>query len=156
MFEFPDGSSSLMNQEMIYTHGSKNYYWNLTGNTELSDFPGVWKNEGGNGVDIDLYNRTWTSIFATGVWKNERWFGFYFCDPAVEITRKGIPYILKESHQYDDDFRQIARNAMKDAGVLQVGEAYFYTQSDDCDYVWHWRHTDKHTVGSLGDGWLHR
>ena len=135
-FELPDAGASVMNQNMMYISDKTDYWWNYTGNYQLEDHTGVWKNEDGDGTNENMYKRFWSSVFAVGTYKGERWFGWYFCGPAVEITRRGIPWILKETYEYDDAFEKVVKKAMVEAGVLEYGDFYTYVQSSDCDYVW--------------------
>ena len=63
-FELPDKGAHVMNQEMMYTSEGTNYWWNYTGNYQLDDYKGVWKNEDGDGTNTDMYSRFWSSVFA--------------------------------------------------------------------------------------------
>ena len=56
-FELPDKGAHVMNQEMMYTSEGTNYWWNYTGNYQLDDYKGVWKNEDGDGTNTDMYSR---------------------------------------------------------------------------------------------------
>ena len=153
-FELPDKGAHDMNQEMMYSSGDTNYWWNYTGNIQLEDYKGVWKNEDGDGTNVDMYSRFWSSVFAVGTYKGERWFGWYFCGPAVTLTKKGIPWILKESYEYDEEFEKIAKKAMLKAGVLEYGSIYYYEQESDCDYEWFHTGDDVESIhGNLLDMW---
>lgn len=153
-FELPDKGAHDMNQEMMYSSGDTNYWWNYTGNIQLEDYKGVWKNEDGDGTNVDMYSRFWSSVFAVGTYKGERWFGWYFCGPAVTLTKKGIPWILKESYEYDEEFEKIAKKAMLKAGVLEYGSIYYYEQDSDCDYEWFHTGDDVESIhGNLLDMW---
>merc|ERR1719453_377703 len=101
-FLLPRGGPEYMDQTMMYTHDDKDFWYNYTGNVQLGDYFGVYKNEGGDGETVQEYHRFWSSIWAVGTWEGKRWFGWYFCGPAVEVTRKGIPWVVKESYDYDD------------------------------------------------------
>ena len=149
-FELPDKGAHVMNQEMMYTSEGTNYWWNYTGNYQLDDYKGVWKNEDGDGTNTHMYSRFWSSVFAVGTYKGEKWFGWYFCGPAVTITRKGIPWILKESYEYDKKFEKLVKKAMVAAGVLKDGDVYYYKQEASCDYTWFHTGDDVESIhGSL-------
>ena len=151
-FELPDKGAHDMNQEMMYESGHTDYWWNYTGNIQLKDHKGVWKNEDGDGTNTDMYSRFWSSVFAVGTYKGERWFGWYFCGPAVTLTKRGIPWILKESYEYDEEFEKIAKKAMLKADVLEYGSIYYYEQDSDCDYEWFHTGDDVESIqGSLLD-----
>ena len=81
------------------------YWWNYTGNEELTDYTGVWKNEDGDGDNDEIYDRFWSSVWAVGDFEGEKWFGFYFCGPAVTYTKMGIPWVVKEGSSYTDAFK---------------------------------------------------
>ena len=68
-FELPDKGAHVMNQEMMYTSEGTNYWWNYTGNYQLDDYKGVWKNEDGDGTNTDMYSRFWSSVFACAEFK---------------------------------------------------------------------------------------
>ena len=66
------------------------------------------------------------------------------------MTRKGIPWILKETYEYDAAFEKVVKKAMLEAGVLEHGSFYTYVQSSDCDYVWFHEGDDVESIrGSL-------
>ncbi|KAK7233334.1 hypothetical protein SO694_00109070 [Aureococcus anophagefferens] len=111
----PGQGRPRMNQEMMYTSEGTNYWWNYTGNYQLDDYKGVWKNEDGDGTNTDMYA---------------------LLELPVTITRKGIPWILKESYEYDKKFEKLVKKAMVAAGVLKDGGAYYYKQEASCDYTW--------------------
>ena len=55
-------------------------------------------------VDDAMYDDFWATVFAVGTYNGKRWFGWYYCGPAVDVTKKGVPFILYESYDYDDEF----------------------------------------------------
>merc|ERR1711871_537918 len=87
-FELPGAGSSVMNQNMMYWYDGEHYWWNFTGNVQLTDQKGVWANEGGDGVNDDFYKTFWSSVFAVGTYKGKRWFGWYYCGHAVTLTER--------------------------------------------------------------------
>ena len=101
-------------------------------------------------VEATLNHPFPAQVFAVGTYKGEKWFGWYFCGPAVTITRKGIPWILKESYEYDKKFEKLVKKAMVAAGVLKDGDVYYYKQEASCDYTWFHTGDDVESIhGSL-------
>ena len=146
-FELAGDGDRTMDQSMIYfddDSGSKTYYyWNITGwQTDDDDAP-KWKS-----VDDAMYDDFWATVFAVGTYNGKRWFGWYYCGPAVDVTKKGVPFILYESYDYDDEFEAVAYDAANDAGLLEAGDLKYYSQGSYCDYNWH------HTANENGNEWV--
>ena len=89
----------------MYKSDGTDYWWNYTGNEELTDYTGVWKNEDGDGDNDEIYDRFWSSVWAVGEFEGEKWFGWYFCGPAVDYTEKGMPWVVKQGYSYTDAFK---------------------------------------------------
>jgi hypothetical protein len=134
-FEFPE--TTTMNQNMMYHRGDDYYMWNFTGNVEYDDEVGLWVNEGGDGTNTGMYSQFWSGVFLVGTYEGARWFGWYFCGPAVTVTQYGIPWILKETNDYDDGFVDHVKSKLDDLGLLTYGTFTTYHQGDSCDYTWH-------------------
>jgi len=62
--------------------------------------------------------------------------GWYSCGPAVDVTEKGIAYILKDSPDADDGFYRMIKKKMRKVGVLDYGKYTEVEQHDDCTYTW--------------------
>ena len=134
-FAFPE--TTTMNQNMMYHRGDDYYMWNFTGNVEYDDEVGLWVNEGGDGTNTGMYSQFWSGVFLVGTYEGARWFGWYFCGPAVTVTQYGIPWILKETSDYDDGFVDHVKSKLDDLGLLTYGTFTTYHQGDSCDYTWH-------------------
>ena len=126
----------MFHQEMLYVgdgdDGSEwftdgeDYWFNIT-EKQVGARSGKWKKTRGD---------SWSSIFLTGTYKGSNWLGWYSCGPAVDVTEKGIAYILKDSPDADDGFYRMIKKKMRKAGVLDYGKYTEVAQHDDCTYTW--------------------
>ena len=131
-FELVGARNATLDQSMIYTYDGTYYYWNLTGWTTDDDVTPYWK-----AVDDRMYDDFWSTVFAVGTHMGKRWFGWYYCGPAVDVTKRGAVFVLYESYEYDDDLLAVAEAAVRDAGLDEAGNFTTYAQSASCQYNWH-------------------
>ena len=135
-FNYANGG---MNQNMMYTRGDEEYFWNYTGNVEYKSQTGRWINEDGDGTNTDMYSGFWSGVILVGTYKDVRWWSWYFCGPAVTVTKDGIPWVLAEDYSlyFDDDFASHVEAKLDELGALDYGTYTTYDQGDSCDYTWH-------------------
>ena len=64
---------------------------------------------------------------------------WYFCGPAVSVTRRGIPWVLADDYalQSDDTFTSYVEEQLNDLGLLKAGNFTTFVQEASCDYTWH-------------------
>ena len=127
-----------MNQHMMYTRGDVDYFWNYTGNTASAT--GVWENTG-----MSMYSDFWSTVALADTYNGHRYFVWYFCGPAVSVTRRGIPWVLADDYalQSDDTFTSYVEEQLNDLGLLKAGNFTTFVQEASCDYTWH------HTGGEI-------
>ncbi|KAH8060294.1 hypothetical protein JL720_13632 [Aureococcus anophagefferens] len=147
-FELPDKGAHVMNQEMMYTSEGTNYWWNYTGNYQLDDYKGVWKNEDGDGTNTDMYSRSELRLRRGPT--RAKVVRMVLLRPSGDDHAQGHPVDPQESYEYDKKFEKLVKKAMVAAGVLKDGDVYYYKQEASCDYTWFHTGDDVESIhGSL-------
>lgn len=75
----------------------------------------------------------WASVFVSGTYRGERYFGWYMCEPFEEKGDLGIATIYKENGpDVSDDFLDNMKKKLRKKGLLEYGD-FWPANNTACD-----------------------